>query len=152
MLSHAHLGHAAQAAADTDRLLDLADPERFPVERFMGTYNAGMIAYLAGDLLAPWKRCTAPTPWRWRCRVPGRLDHATVLLDAGLAADAIRGGGQCRHRGGGHDQRLFVAQLHTLAQPAFSPARPPHDAYAAASAALLSCLSGQGRLSPGQPN
>lgn len=148
-LSHAHLGHAAQAAADTDRLLDLADPERFPVERFMGTYNAGMIAYLAGDLPGALETMhRADTMAVEVPRAPGRLDHATVLLDAGLAADAIRVADSAVTEAAAHGQRLFVAQLHTLRSRAFLLLGRPADAYAAASAALAQLPRGKGAVEP----
>lgn len=148
-LSHAHLGHADQAAADTARLLALADPERFPVEHFMGTYNAGMIAYLAGDLpgaLATMLR--ADTMAVDVPRAPGRLDHATVLLDAGLAADAIRVADSAVAEAAAQGQRLFVAQLHTLRSRAFLLLGRPDDAYAAACAALAELPRGKGASQP----
>lgn len=136
-LLHAHLGDFAAAHRETAELLELADPARHPTERFMATYNAGMIAYLEGDLpRALAMMAAADTMPVAITRAPGLTDQGRVLLDAGLVEDAIDVLTIATAEAAEGGRSLFLAQVQATLADAYLVAGRHTEAYAAARAAV----------------
>lgn len=135
-LTHAHVGDLAAAERESAELLALADPARFAVERFMATYNAGMIAYLAGDLPRALATMTEADGMDVAVtRAPGWGDQGRVLLDAGLVDEAVDLLTTAVQASNGQGPSIFLAQIHSTLADAHLLAGRHEEAYAAARAA-----------------
>ncbi|MFC7490259.1 MULTISPECIES: CHAT domain-containing protein [unclassified Knoellia] len=76
---------------DLERALELAVEHGFPVQEFKARHNLGCVAYFAGDIPAALDLMGEAAEMEVGVTsARGHLDHAKVLLDAGLVDEAER--------------------------------------------------------------
>ncbi|WP_353952240.1 CHAT domain-containing protein [Knoellia sp. S7-12] len=88
-LAHLSLQHLDLGRVDLEAALDLAIAHDLPMEEFKARHNLGCVAFIAGDL--PMALRLMAEAAAMDCGVGlarAHLDHAKVLLDAGLVDEA----------------------------------------------------------------
>lgn len=90
-LAHLSLQHLDRGQHDLEAALDLAVAHDMPMEEFKARHNLGCVAFIAGDLPKALRLMAEASDMDTEVGLArGHLDHAKVLLDAGLVDEAER--------------------------------------------------------------